>query len=116
LGWRLIRRQPDDARPDSLSIRDLMLATVLVAVALALARLAPSPDGKPIGMLWLIMFLAATTISALTLLPVSPFLMQTPRFQRGVWFACLYAAFWMALPWLIALVAWHRGYFPPPPL
>ena len=126
-GWRLIRceRKPgemrhceenDGTRPAPLSIRDLMTATVVVAVALALARLAPSPDGKPIGMLWVIMFGASTTVSTMTLLPVSPLLMRTPRLGRGVLFACLYAAFWIGLPWLIVLVAWGRGLFPPPPL
>ncbi len=102
--------------PAPLSIRDLMAATVVVAVSLALARLAPSPDGKPIGMLWAILFAAAATVSTLTLLPVSPLLMCTPRFARGVLFASLYAAFWIALPWLIVLVAWSRGLFTPPPL
>jgi hypothetical protein len=116
-GWRLIRGEENDGtRRAPLSIRDLMTATVVVAVALALARLAPSPDGKPIGMLWVIMFGAATTVSTMTLLPVSPLLMRTPRFGRGVLFACLYAAFWIGLPWLIVLVAWGRGLFPPPPL
>ena len=116
-GWRLIRgEENDDTRRAPLSIRDLMTATVVVALALALARLAPSPDGKPIGMLWVIMFGAATTVSTMTLLPLSPLLMRTPRFGRGVLFACLYAAFWIGLPWLIVRVAWARGLFPPPPL
>ena len=116
-GWRLIRGEENDGtRRAPLSIRDLMTATVVVAVTLALARLAPSPDGKPIGMLWVIMFGAATTVSTMTLLPVSPLLMRTPRFGREVLFACLYAAFWIGLPWLIVLVAWGRGLFPPPPL
>ena len=116
-GWRLIRGEENDgSRRAPLSIRDLMTATVVVALALALARLAPSPDGKPIGMLWAIMFGAATTVSTMTLLLVSPLLMRTPRFGRGVLFACLYAAFWIGLLWLIVLVAWGRGLFPPPPL
>ena len=116
-GWRLIRGEENDAaRPAPLSIRDLIAATVVVAVALAVARLAPSPDGKPIGMLWVIMFGAATIVSTITLLPVSPLLMRTPRFGRGVLLASLYAAFWIALIWLIVLVAWGRGLFRPPPL
>src|SRR5262249_5434934 len=104
-GWRLIQHEMtrgelrncaenDGTGHAPLSIRDLMTATVVVAVALALARLAPSPDGKPIGMLWAIMFGAATTVSTMTLLPFSPLLMRTPRFGRGVLFACLYAGFW----------------------
>jgi hypothetical protein len=119
-GWRLIHdemrpgEENDGTRRVPLSIRDLMTATLVVAVALALARLAPSPDGKPIGMLWAIMFGAATTVSTMTLLPVSPLLMRTPRFGRGVLFACLYAGFWIGLPWLIVLVARNRGLFPAP--
>ena len=116
-GWRLIRGEENDGtRHAPLSIRDLMTATVVVALALALARLAPSPDGKPIGMLWVVMFGAAITVSTMTLLPLGPLLMRTPRFGRGVLFACLYAAFWTGLPWLIVLAAWGRGLFPPPPL
>src|SRR5262245_53323621 len=115
-GERKPGEESNGTRREPLSIRDLMRATVVVAVALALARWAPSPDGKPIGMLWVIMFAAATTVSTITVLPVSPALMRTPRFGRGVLFACLYAAFWMALPWLIVLVAWSRGLFRPPPL
>jgi len=126
-GWRLIpcerkpgERKPgeehNDSRRATLSIRDLMMATVVVAVALALARYAPSPDGKPIGMLWVIMVVVATTVSTMTLLPVSPALMRTPQFGRGVLIAWLYAAFWLALGWMIVLIIWRRGLRPPPPL
>jgi hypothetical protein len=116
-GWRLIGGEENhDTRRAQLSIRDLMMATVVVALALAPARLAPSPDGKPIGTLWVILFVAATTVSTMTLLPVSPLLMRMPQFERGVSFAGLYAAFWMTLPWLIVLVAGHIGFFPPPPI
>jgi hypothetical protein len=116
-GWRLIYgKENDGTRRAPLSIRDLMTATVLVALALALARGAPSLDGKPIGILWVPMFAAATIISAMTLLPLGPVLMRTPRFGRGVLFATLYAAFWIGVPWLIVLVAWGRGLFTPPPL
>jgi hypothetical protein len=116
-GWRLIRGDANNdtgARP--LSIRDLMLATVLVALALAPARWVPSPDGKEIGTPWFVIILAATTISTITLLPTSPLLLRTRRFQHGVLFACLYAAFWMALPWVVFLIARNRGLFAPPPV
>jgi len=116
-GWRLIRGDvKDDARRAALSIRDLMLATVLVAVALALARLAPSPDGKPIGDIWIIMFVVATTVSAITLLPASPLLLRRQPLERGILFAGLYAALWAGLPWLVVVVAWDRGLFSPPPV
>src|SRR6478672_2434415 len=74
-GWRLIRGDgTSDTGPTPLSIRDLMMATVLVAVALALARLAPSPDAKEIGMVWIAVFIVASTISAITMLPASALL------------------------------------------
>jgi hypothetical protein len=116
-GWRLVRGDgKKDTGPAPLSIRDLMLATVLVALALALARLVRSPDGKPMEAIWIAMFLVATTSSAITLLPASPLLLRMRPFQRGILFACLYAAFWMGLPWLVVLVARQWGLFPPPPL
>jgi len=116
-GWRLIRgeEKKDAARPP-LSIRDLMVATVLVALALALARLAPRPDDGERGFVWIVMFGIASTISSFTMLPASPLLLRTRPFQRGMLFAGLYAAFWVALLWVVVLVAWHRGLFPPPPL
>jgi hypothetical protein len=122
LGWRVVQHesQPDyqnaGARSEPLTIRDLMTATVVVAVALALARWAPSPDGKPIGILWAFLFAAATIISGMTLLPFGLLLLRKPHFGRGVLFATLYAAFWIALPLLSVLVAWGQGFFPPPPL
>jgi hypothetical protein len=116
-GWRLVRDDASKApgvRP--LSIRDLMLATMLVALALAPARWVPSPDGKEMGTLWIVAFVAAATISTLTLLPATPLLLRTRQFQHGIWFACLYAVFWMTLPWVVVLIVRSRGIFAGPPL
>jgi hypothetical protein len=116
-GWRLIRgEEKNDTGPAPLSIRDLMMATVLVALALALARLAPSPDDKELGFVWIIMFVMASAISTIALLPAAALLLRMQSFQRGMLFAGLYAASWVGLLWLVVLVAWHRGLFPPPPL
>ena len=115
-GWRLIRGDPkNDAGLAPLSIRDLMMATGLVALALALARWAPSPDGKEIGMIWVIMCVMASAVSTISLLPASVLLLRTQPFQRGILFAGLYAAFWVGLLWLVVLVGRHQGLFRTPP-
>lgn len=115
-GWRLIRGDPkDDAGLARLSIRDFMKATLLIALALALARLAPSPDGKELGMIWVVMFFMASAFSTLTLLPASAFLLRTQRFQRGILFAGLYAVCWLGLQWLVISIGRRQGLFRLPP-
>ncbi len=123
LGWRLVRYEektvPGDLKntnfPQPLSIRDLMLATVVVALSLTLARLAPSPDGKGLELIWIVMFAVAGLASTLTLLPAAPLLLRTQPFQRGQLFASLYAAFWVGLLWLVVLIGRYRGLFSLPP-
>jgi hypothetical protein len=117
LGWRLARGDDGDGQPPGpLSIRNLMSATAVVAVSFASARLAPSPDDKPVVMLWVIMFAAAAVISAMTIVPVSPLLLRMQRFQIGALLAGLYAAFWIGLLWLVVLIGRHSGLLRPPPL
>ncbi len=117
LGWRLIRGDPSKvAGPVPLSIRDLMVATLMVALVLALARLAPSPDDKEIGGIWIIMFVMPSAITTIALMPASALLLRTQQFQRGMLFAGLYAAFWLGLLWLVILVARNTGLFHVPPL
>jgi hypothetical protein len=114
-GWRLIRgEEKNDTGPGPLSIRDLMTATVLVAVALALARWAPSPDGKELGFVWIVMFGVTSAISSITVLPAAAMLLRARRFRRGLVFAGLYASFWVGLVWLVVLTARHEGFSVPP--
>jgi hypothetical protein len=116
-GWRLTTVEPPAAdRPAPHSIRDLMLATGLVAVSLALARAAPSADDKEIGVLWIVMFGVASAVSAIALLPAAAILLRPGPFHRGVFFACLYAGVWVGLLWLIVLVVLTQGRVIPPPL
>jgi hypothetical protein len=114
-GWRLIRGNVNDTAPAPLSIRDLLTATLVIAMTLALDRLAPSPDGKERGLIPLFTFVVASAISTITLLPAAPLLLRIQRFQRGLLFAGLYAAFWLGLLGLVVLVARHSGLFRLPP-
>jgi hypothetical protein len=125
-GWRLVRdptplslgeggRRPgeggeknDHAAADGkLSIRDLMLATLIVAIALALARLAPldgkDKDGGPV---WLVACVVASVISSITLLPAGKLLLRARVLRRGLLWSILYAAAWISLVWIIATVQW----------
>ena len=138
LGWRLEREHPDPAHPSEppLAIRDLMLATLVVAVSLALARLAPA-DGKEVWSVWAIAFAVTNVVSSLSLLPTGALLLRgpptvivgwavptkselvgtahptpTPRLLRprllgrGLVWSGLYAGAWIALVWVVVAVQW----------
>jgi hypothetical protein len=140
-GWRLVCGadipvcHPSEAdknvcptHPDrKLAIRDLMLATLVVAVSLALARLAPL-DGqdKDAGPVWLVACAVASVISSITLLPAGAWLLVGQTFlsatplsakpvgqtflsatpPRGLLWSILYASAWIALVWIIVAVQW----------
>jgi len=116
-GWRLVREDAGVA-PSSeppLTIRDLMLATVVVAAALALARLAPSPDGKSLWVPWGIAVVVASLISSIALLPAGALLLRTPVFSRGLKWSGLYVGAWIALPWILVVVLRFYGSVRLPP-
>jgi len=117
-GWRLVREQAEAAHPvePPLAIRDLMLATLVVAVSLALARLAPSPDAGSMWPIWGVAFVVASVISSLALLPAGALLMRMRPFSRGLASSGLYAAAWIALPWIIVGVLRITGSVMLPPL
>jgi hypothetical protein len=107
-GFEIDTEPVGDPVPDrKLAIRDLMLATLVVAVALALARLAPL-DGKDkdAGPVWLFAFVVAAVISSITLLPAGAWLMRRQVFRRGLLWSILYASAWIALVWTIAAATW----------
>jgi hypothetical protein len=107
-GWRLVREQAEAAHPSEppLAIRDLMLATLVVAVALALARLAPSPDAGEMWPVWGVAVTVASVISSISLLPAGALLLRTRLLSRGLAWSGLYAGALIALPWVVAAVLW----------
>ncbi len=115
-GWRLIREQAGPAPLEPpLAIRDLMLATVVLAVSMALARLAPA-DGQDVWPVWAVSFAIASVISSITLLPAGVLLLRAPVVSRGIAWSCLYVLGWIALPWIIVAVVWTYGLAMLPPL
>ena len=104
-GWRLVREVSDEDHPaEKLAIRHLMLATVVVAVSLALARVAPSPDAGEMWPVWGFSCVVATVISSITLLPAGAWLLRMRPFRRGLAWSIFYAAAWIALVWIIVAV------------
>lgn len=106
LGWRLVR-EPADPVPlpePPLAIRDLMLATLIVAVSLALARMAPSPDAGGMWPVWAFTFVVASVVSAIAVLPAGKMLLRSQPFERGLAWSAAYFAAWLALVWIVVAI------------
>jgi hypothetical protein len=69
-GWRLVDTCADRPAAKPMGTRDLMLGTVIVAVSLALARLAEGMDDSSEG--WLIWAILAPSIAGISLVSVLP--------------------------------------------
>ncbi len=117
-GWHLVSEAAGTAEPveSPLRIRHLMLATILVAASLALARLSPTPTKRnELWTMWTVFFIFASTISSISLLPAGPLLLRGEPFSRRLVWGSLYAASLIALPWVVGFVVWWYGAAPPPP-
>ena len=116
-GWRLVREQTEAEQPGEppLTIRDLMFATVIVAVALALARLAPFPDDGPVWPVWGVAAVVASVISSIALLPAGALLLGPRVLSRALQWSALYAGAWIALPWIIVAIVRLYGIVKLPP-
>ncbi|MFN0017825.1 MAG: hypothetical protein ACKVP0_06165 [Pirellulaceae bacterium] len=102
-GWRLVRQQADAAqnRQQRLAIRDLMLATLLVATALALARLAPVfKDTYDAWAFWGIAVTVASVASSISLLPAGVLLLRQRPLSRSLAWSSLYALSLIGLVWV----------------
>jgi len=104
-GWRLVPREapPDAAAP--LSIRDLMVATLLAGLSLAAAR---GVDGggsrnEEFWLFWGIAVAIATGIGTIALLPAGGWLLGTRRLALGVSLTAAYAAIATGAVWIVAL-------------
>ena len=105
-GWRIIRAASKEQRPGErpLTIRGLMGATVLVAVALTLTRMAPVPAaqrGKEFSVALVFGFLVATGISTVGMLPAGRMLLGMQRFRAALGWSGLYATALISLVWIV---------------
>jgi hypothetical protein len=116
LGWRLVRWAADKTPPREppLAIRDLMVATLVVAVSLALARLAPSPDAGEMWPVWALTFVVASVASTIAVLPAGKMLLRSEHFRRGLDRSALYAGAWIALVWIVVAILRLSGVRLPP--
>jgi hypothetical protein len=120
-GWRLVRADQDTpvGSDSPLSIRDLMLATVLVATAFALARMSTAYQQEKEFAGALIIFSGlAGFISTIGMLPAGALLMKPRRFSRGLLYGGLYACGLIGVPWTVVGVLYWRwpGQLPPYPV
>jgi hypothetical protein len=115
-GWRLTKEDAERTQPiePPLAIRDLMLATIIVAASFALARLVPSLKQSELWTMWTVFFTAATVISTISVLPAGAMLMRGHPFTRRLAWGSLYAAVLIAVPWIIVLDVWWYGTAPVP--
>lgn len=109
-GWRLVRADGEAAgeRDAPLTIRDLLVATVVVAATLALARqlrwIQPGNDGR-----WVLVAIVMTIagfISTIALLPAGVLLFKAKDFERGLTWSAVYVAAFLWLEWAIVGILW----------
>ncbi len=104
-GWRLVREQAAPTQQTQrLTIRDLMLATLVVAVTLALARLAPSPDAGEMWPFWGVAATVATVVSSISLLPAGVILLRKRPLSRSLAWSSLYALSLIGLIWVAVVL------------
>ena len=112
-GWRLTRlaagqREGPDQR---LSIRDLLIATLVVAATFALARAAPALQQE--SEIWFALFIGlaiASVVSTIAIVPAALMLLRPRSFARGLALTGGYTVSLVALHWMIAAVVhWYGG-------
>jgi hypothetical protein len=79
-GWRLVDGCADPVAARPMGTRDLMLGTVIVAVSLALARLAEGMDDSSEG--WLVWAILAPSVAGISLVSVLPVAVWLLRMQN----------------------------------
>jgi len=83
-GWRLIDQCGDPTPEKPLAIRDLLVATSIVAGSLALVRLPEDWAGDDAGMAWGIIVPALAGISLVSVLPVAVWMLHIRKLAIGL--------------------------------
>jgi hypothetical protein len=112
-GWRLVRLTDGFAAAGEppLAIRDLMAATVIVAVTFGLARLSPAAQQAPgYWIAWCIALVISATVSTFVMLPAAAMLLRPRVLSRALLYAGVYIAAAITTLWLHVVVL--RLYWP----
>jgi hypothetical protein len=83
-GWRLVDGCGDQAPEKPLGIRDLLVATAIVAVSLALIRLPEDWSGDDAWVAWGILVPALAGISLVSVLPVAVWMLHVRNLAIGL--------------------------------
>jgi hypothetical protein len=114
-GWRLVRPASSGAAAGEppLAIRDLMAATVIVAVTFGLARLSPAAQQEPtFWIAWCIALVISATVSAVVMLPAAAMLLRPRGLPRALRDAGLFAGSAISFLWLhVAVLRWRWPQF-----
>jgi hypothetical protein len=105
-GWRIERSWADHSQPQSLSIRDLILATVVTSVSLACLRLMPTALASPAEVYWSVWGIAvaiSAVASTLSLLPATVIVFRTRETAAAVITVITLAAY-TAVAWIATCV------------
>ncbi len=115
-GWRLVRTTAAPAREQPLSIRDLFLATFLVAASFAVARLSPAArQEQEFRFAWGLFMTVAATFSLIAILPAATMLLRPRPFNRAVKYSLAYASVPIILLWCAVAVVRFYGLTNLPP-
>jgi hypothetical protein len=115
-GWRLVRIADSHAADKPLTIRDLLLATLIVAASFAVARLSPAAQQEEeFRVAWGVFMTAAATVSVIAILPAAAMLLRPRPFDRAVKYCLAYASAPIILLWATVAVVRFYGLTNLPP-
>ena len=115
-GWRLAHLAADapPAKVSQLSIRDLLFATLVVAVTFAAARLAPALRENEFWIAIIVGLTIASIISTIAILPAAAMLLRPRPFRHALALTGGYTFTLIGLHWLVVgFVRWYGGPLPP---
>jgi hypothetical protein len=118
LGWRIVRTSEKDGvgSEEPMTIRGLMGTTLLVALALTLARMVPMIQGsQEVWGALIAGFISAAVISSVGMLPAGRLLLGLQRIGPALLWSCVYAAGLISLVWIVRelLIRYTKNAGPP---
>jgi hypothetical protein len=104
-GWRLLRHDQQFPAEPRLAIRDLMVTTLLAALSLAAARIAPKdPPDANYWITWGIIAASSCGVSVIALLPICAWFLRKWNIGLAILLTLVYAAIAIAVTWLVSFL------------